>query len=125
MHYPLDFDLVVHTADVEVLDANARCPATNLVADGFRGDIVVPAGAERTVPVHLQMAAAPDACQAASLPLIFTASGGPATPPPTTGGETGIAFTGLGDGARTFGAVSFAAIAVGLFLLGRCRERAR
>jgi hypothetical protein len=123
VHNPFDHPIAVHTASVQVGDAGPACPRTNLVAASFVGDVVVPAGADGTIPVHMHMPArAPDTCQGASFPLVFTASGADASPAggnPGGSAPGGFAFTGAETG--TVAAFGVACCVTGWVLTRRRR----
>lgn len=123
VHNPFDYDIAVHTASVQVGDAGPGCPRTNLEAATFSGDVVVRAGADGVVPVHMHMpAGAPDACQGASFPLVFTASGSPAAPSGSgsaAGNGGGFAFTGAETG--TVAGIGLACCVAGRLLTRRRR----
>jgi hypothetical protein len=120
VHNPNDFDLAVHTATVEVQDASPACPSTNLEAASFVGDVVVRAGGDGVVPLRMHMpSSAPDACQGASFPLVFTASA-TSLSDSASGGSGGFAFTGAES--STLAAAGVGAIAIG-WLLTRRRDR--
>jgi hypothetical protein len=117
VHNPLDDDLAVHTASVRVGDASPACSSANLQAESFTGDVLVRAGSDGTIPLRMHMpATAPDGCQGARFPLIFTAS---ATPASATGaaGSGGFAFTGAETG--TLAVIGAGACALGLVLTRR------
>ena len=83
VHNPEAYRLAVHTADVRVGDASPACSAANLEASSYSGDVIAPAHGDTTIPIRMHMlASAPDACQGATFPLSFTASGSPSTPSP-------------------------------------------
>jgi len=116
VHNPLSYDLAVHTADVTVGDAGPGCPAANLVAGSYSGDVVAAAHRDATIPIRMQMPnTAPDACQGATFPLVFTASGGPADGGADTGPGGGFAFTGAAS--LTGAAIGAVALLAGIMLL--------
>ncbi len=121
VHNAQPFDLAVHSADVAVGDASPACPAENLIARSFVGDVVVGAGRDGTIPIRMQMpASAPDACQGATFPLRFRASGSPAGRD-TSDEASGFAFTGA-ESASTALAGSIA-LGFGALLLAARRRR--
>src|SRR3954470_14986873 len=74
VHNPADYELAVHSANVTVGDARPGCPAANLQAFSYSGDVVAPPHGDATIPVRMHMlGSAPDACQGASFPLSFVA----------------------------------------------------
>ena len=104
-------------------DASAACPSTNLQAQSFTGDVIVRAGSNGTIPLRMHMpASTPDACQGATFPLVFTASGAPAsgTDPNASGG---FAFTGSENGALVL--IGASACAVGWLMIRRRDRRVR
>ena len=122
VHNPKTYDLAVHTAAVQVGDASPGCAAGYLEASSFSGDVVIPAHGDTTIPIRMHMlASAPDACQGATFPLRFTASGSPVGVQPPDGGSGGFAFTGSAAWRTTL--VGVGALASGLFLLFARRRR--
>lgn len=120
VHNPLDYDLAVHSASVRVGDASPACTSTNLQAQSFTGDVVVRAGTDGTIPLRMHMpASTPDACQGATFPLVFTASGAPASGTDPTG-SSGFAFTGAETGTLVL--IGASACVVGRLLIRR-RDR--
>ncbi|MGZ6926799.1 MAG: hypothetical protein ACXVJF_08770 [Acidimicrobiia bacterium] len=123
VHNPRDYVLAVHTAAVTVGDAGPGCDASNLVAESFRGDVLVAARRDATIPIHMHMPAdAPDACQGATFPLTFTATGSPASGGPGRASGfaftgSGFAFTGLGPEALALATIGAGAVALGIVLL--------
>jgi LPXTG-motif cell wall-anchored protein len=124
VHNPEPYAIAVHTAAVLVGDANAGCPASNLIASSFSGDVVAPARGDAVVPIRMRMPrTAPDACQGATFPLVLTATGEPTGPMPAEpGAGSGFAFTG-GD-VTTSVIVGSASLLLGLALLVGRRRRA-
>jgi LPXTG-motif cell wall-anchored protein len=121
VHNPMAYDLAVHTAAVEVGNANPGCTAGYLEASSFSGDVVAPAHADTTIPIRMHMlASAPDACQGATFPLSFTASGSPVGVQPPDG-SSGFAFTGSDSWITTL--VGVGALTSGLVLLFARRRR--
>jgi LPXTG-motif cell wall-anchored protein len=121
---PRDFAIAVQSATVTIGDASPSCTSTYLAARSFSGDVVVPAHGSATFPVHLHMAgSAPDACQGATFPLTFTATGSPVgttrAADRVTGSGHGFAFTGADS--ITLGAIGLGAVGIGLVLLRRRR----
>ncbi len=121
---PADFAIAVQSASVAIGDANPSCTATYLTARSFSGDVVVPAHGSATFPIHLHMAgSAPDACQGATFPLTFTATGSPLGGAPgggpVNGSGHGFAFTGADSVALVV--IGFGALGTGLLLLRRRR----
>jgi len=121
VHNPMAYDLAVHTANVQVGNATPGCTADYLEASPFSGDIVAPAHGDTTIPIRMHMlASAPDACQGATFPLSFSASGSPLGAPPSEG-TSGFAFTGANSWITTL--VGIAALGSGLVLLFARRGR--
>ena len=128
VHNPMPFAIAVRSASAVVGDASSTCPATNLHAAPFAGDVVVAAHATGTVPVRMHMAAtASDACQGATFPLTFTAYGSPvpaATVPgaadPGGAGAAGFAFTGTDP--HPLVVIGVGALCAGLVLVARRRR---
>jgi LPXTG-motif cell wall-anchored protein len=124
---PHGYELAVHTADVVVGDAGPSCPAANLEASSYAGDVVAPPHGDATIPVRMHMlATAPDACQGATFPLRFTASGEPLGVDPDqphsgSASTSGFAFTGAESWTMTL--VGAGALVVGLALTGVRRRR--
>ena len=117
VHNPADYELAVHTADVRVGDAGPACPATNLEAFSYSGDVVAPPHGDATIPIRMHMpSSAPDACQGATFPLSFTASGSPVGVQPDSSGDGGFAFTGANSWTTTL--VGVLALVAGLALIG-------
>ena len=50
VHNPAAYDLAVHTADVRVGDASPGCPAANLEASSYSGDVVAPPHGDAVIP---------------------------------------------------------------------------
>ena len=127
VHNPQTFDLAVHSAAVTVGDASPACRAGNLIATSFVGDVVVAAGRDGAVPIRMQMpASAPDACQGATFPLTFTATGAPTSPGQSavdTEATGGFAFTGAE--VTTTAVVGAGALALGSLLLATRRRHRR
>ncbi len=125
VHNPARYQLAVHTAAVRVGDANAECRAENLEAFSYSGDVVAPADGDATIPIRTHMlASAPDACQGASFPLSFTATGAPVGAQPESAGDRGtggFAFTGSDSWTTTL--VGIGALVAGLALIGGRRRR--
>ena len=127
VHNPQSYALAVRTATVVVGDANPRCTRASVRAQSFAGDVTVPAGGSSTIPVRMHMlASAPDACQGATFPLTFTATGEPiaASNPNSSPSSAlgGFAFTGFGVGGQFIAALGLAAVASGAILLLRRRR---
>jgi LPXTG-motif cell wall-anchored protein len=121
VHNPMAYDLAVHTADVQVGNASTGCAAGYLEASSFSGDVVAPAHGDATVPIRMHMlASAPDACQGATFPLSFTASGSPLGVQPS-GDSGGFAFTGTDSWITTL--VGAGALASGVVFLVARRRR--
>ncbi len=124
VHNPLDGAISVRSASVVVGDASSGCTAANLRAEPFAGDVAVAAHGTGTIPVRLHMAgSAPDACQGATFPLTFTATGSPlgATPgDPVNGSGHGFAFTGAEP--RPLVVIGVGALGTGVVLLARRRR---
>jgi hypothetical protein len=121
VHNSLSYDLAVHTAAVTVGDAGPGCPAANLVAGSFAGDVVATAHHDATIPIRMQMpSSAPNGCQGATFPLTFTATGAPANGVPGDASGRGFAFTGAASLGTT--AIGAAALVAGLLLLGLRRR---
>src|SRR4051812_26159325 len=117
VHNPAAYELAVHTAAVRVGDASPGCPAINLEAFSYSGDVVAPRHGEATIPIRMHMvASAPDACQGATFPLSFTASGSPVGVQPDASGDGGFAFTGASSWTTTV--VGVLALVAGLGLIG-------
>lgn len=122
VHNPVAYDLAVHTADVTVGDARPGCGSEYLEAFSYSGDVVAPAHGDAVIRVRMHMlATAPDACQGATFPLTFTATGAPTGAIPADAGSSGFAFTG-GDVASSV-TVGTAALLLGLALLFGRRRR--
>ncbi len=125
VHNPHGYELAVHAAGVTVGDAGPACPAANLEASSFAGDVVAPPHGDATIPIRMHMpASAPDACQGATFPLHFTASGEPLGPDADGSGSAstgGFAFTGAESWTMTL--VGAAALVAGLALIGVRRRR--
>ena len=122
VHNPATYDLAVHTADVRVGDASPGCPAANLEAASYSGDVVAPAQRDATIPIRMHMlASAPDACQGATFPLSFTATGALVGVQPDSSGGGGFAFTGANSWTTTL--VGIGALVAGLALIGIRRRR--
>jgi LPXTG-motif cell wall-anchored protein len=123
VHNPLDYDLAVHTARVHVGDANPDCTAQYLEASSYAGDVVAPSQSDATIVIRMHMlASAPDACQGATFPLSFVASGAPVGVQPSSGnGSNGFAFTGADSLLTTL--VGAAALVSGLALIFVRRRR--
>lgn len=124
VHNPLKYDLAVHTAEVHVGDASPTCTAANLEAASYSGDVVAPADGDTTIPIRMHMlASAPDACQGATFPLSFTATGAPvgAQPDSAGGHDGGFAFTGANSWTTTL--IGTGALVAGLALIGVRRRR--
>jgi hypothetical protein len=82
------YPLIVNSASATVFDASPTCTAANVVIHPFAGAVKVAAGGTAAIPLRIQMAAtAPDACQGASFPLTFIASGA-RDGAPASGGST-------------------------------------
>jgi LPXTG-motif cell wall-anchored protein len=127
VHNPKGYELAVHTAAVTVGDASPGCRAANLEASSFSGDVVAPPHGDATIPVHMhRLASAPDACQGATFPLSFTASGEPLGTDPD-GPGSGFSFTGgfafTGAESWTLTIVGAVALVTGLALIGVRRRR--
>jgi hypothetical protein len=128
VHNPLDYPIAVHAAEVVVGDASAECPASNLVAGSFAGDVVIAAGGTAAIPIRLQMvSSAPNACQGVTFPLTFVASGEPAPATPTadpgTGPDPGAEFAFTGSGTLDLLIGGLATIAFGLAITIAVRRR--
>lgn len=125
VHNPLDYAIAVHTADVAVGGASPTCPASNLVASSFSGDVTVPAGGDATIPIRMQMpASAPDTCQGAVFPLTFHATGEPVSTGRGAGtGTSGFAFTGSDTASLTL--LGTTACALGALIVVATRRRPR
>jgi LPXTG-motif cell wall-anchored protein len=121
VHNPMAYDLAVHAANVRIGDASGGCTAGYLEASSFSGDVVAPAYRDTTIPIRMHMlASAPDACQGATFPLSFTASGSPVGVQPS--GDSGsFAFTGTDSLITTL--VGVGALASGLVLVFARRRR--
>ena len=121
VYNPQRYDLAVHAATAIVSDAVPRCPATNVIAQSFSGDLVVPSHTTSIVPVRMQMlASAPDTCQGAVFPLTFDAR---AEIVNGTGGPSdGFAFTGAGAGLKFLLALGAVTVALGSVLVIRRRH---
>jgi len=114
VHNPMAYDLAVHTAAVQVGNANPGCTADFLEASSFSGDVVAPAHGDTTIPIRMHMlASAPDACQGATFPLSFSASGSPLGAQPSDGSS--FAFTGADSWGTTL--VGVGALVSGLVLV--------
>jgi len=121
VHNPMAYDLAVHTANVRVGNASSGCTAGYLEASSFSGDVVAPAHDDTTIPIRMHMlASAPDACQSATFPLSFTASGSPVGVQPS-GDSSSFAYTGADSWVTTL--VCAGALASGLVLLFARRGR--
>jgi len=117
---PLPYSVTVNTADVTVQDANAGCLAANLSAQGFIGSTNIASNAEAGIPVTLHlMATAPDACQAATFPLEFSATGvaGPASGPTSADPLGSLPFTGIGGGTLALTLFGLSALTIGILTL--------
>jgi hypothetical protein len=122
---PFAYDLAVESAAVVVGDASAGCPAANVVAHSFAGRVTVPARSRADLPIRMQMpATAPDACQGATFPLTFHATGAPASGAPASGapgddpGAGGFAFTGAAPAGLVLAGVGALAGGAALVALG-------
>ena len=114
-HNSQQYALIDKTAVVSVGNASPQCVAANVTAHSFSGDVTVPAGGSATIPVRMQMsAAAPDACQGATFPLGFSATGQPVGVQPP---GSGFAFTGLGSGSLALAGLGTVSVLAGLALL--------
>jgi LPXTG-motif cell wall-anchored protein len=121
VHNPARYQLAVHTAQVRVGDANPGCTATNLEATSYSGDVVAPPRRDTAIPIRMHMlTTAPDACQGATFPLSFTATGSPVGVNPDDG-SGGFAFTGADSLLTTL--VGIGALVAGLALIGVRRRR--
>lgn len=98
---PYPFAIRVSSVTVIVGDAGPSCPATMLEVGGSAGGVEVAGHATGIVLLEVRMEMrAPDACQGATWPLRFTASGlGPET--------TDLPGTSLIDPGRNPGLVAF------------------
>ncbi len=122
VHNPAAYDLAIHTADVRVGDANPGCPAANLEAASYSGDVVAPSHQDATITIRMHMpAAAPDACQGATFPLSFTGTGTPLGVQPDSSGGDGFAFTGANSWTTTLVGVGALGIGLALILVRRRR----
>jgi hypothetical protein len=124
VHNPQDFAITVVATRVVVSDANPSCTAANLEATPIDGDVDVSGGGTATVPVRFHMAAtAPDACQGATFPLTFLATGAVAESG-SGSTATGLPFTGADRWTLMLAASGAIAVFAGI-LLARSRRRAR
>jgi hypothetical protein len=122
VHNPAAYDLAIHTAAVRVGDASPGCPATNLEAFSYSGDVVAPSHQDATITIRMHMlASAPDTCQGATFPLSFTGTGAPVGVQPESSGGGGFAFTGANSLTTTL--VGVGAFVAGLALIGVRRRR--
>jgi LPXTG-motif cell wall-anchored protein len=70
---PYPFAIRIMSTSAMVLDAGAACPASMLEVGDAQATVDVPAGATGIVPLPVRMdMSAPDACQGATWPLMFT-----------------------------------------------------
>lgn len=78
---PYPFAIRVSSVAVVVGDAGSGCPASMLEVGGSAGSVEVAGSGTGIVPLEVRMrGSAPDACQGATWPLLFTAIGiGPPT----------------------------------------------
>ncbi len=125
VHNPLPYAIAVHTADVIVGSASSSCPATNLTAQSFVGDVTIPRGGTAAVTIRMQMpASAPNACQGATFPLTFVASGEPlGVTPDARSRNSGFAFTGSDSAQLAF--LGFAVVTGGAILVVASRRPRR
>ena len=123
VHNPQSYAIAVHAASMVIGDASPTCTAANVSAQNFSGDVTVPAGGTATFPIRMHMyASAPDACQGATFPLTFTASGASLAAGSRDGGLSGFAFTGAEP--VPLAVVGGVAVALGAVLLRRRRSHA-
>ncbi len=121
VYNPQPYDLAVLAAAVVVGDAGPECPASNVIAHTFSGDIVVPSHHTAVVPVRVQMlVSAPDDCQGAMFPLTFDARAEIVSGTNTPAG--GFAFTGAGAGLVSLFLIGFVAAGAGLTIVLRRRS---
>jgi hypothetical protein len=112
VHNPQDYPVTVVSTEVLIADASAGCTASNLDASAVGGDVEVAAGSDAAVPVAFHMAAdAPDACQGATFPLTFVATG---TRPEQASGN--MPWTGAGPVTAVLAVAGCAAFVVGVAL---------
>ena len=105
---PFPFAIRVVSVSVAVADAGPGCPASVLSVSGSTDAVEVPAGRVGIVPLDVRMSSdAPDACQGATWPLRFTATG-------VARGENDLPDSGLLD---TQGAPLVLAVGIGLALM--------
>jgi hypothetical protein len=72
---PYPFAIQVISASATVGDASSACPASMLEVGDAQTTVEVPATSTGSVPLRVRMhASAPDACQGATWPLLFTAT---------------------------------------------------
>jgi LPXTG-motif cell wall-anchored protein len=129
---PQSFAIDIVSVDVTALDAGSGCPGSVLTFDGVGSTVAVPAGGTVTVSVEVRLdPAAPDACQGATWPLVFTGSAtspdeGPGAGRTPTGGSgsgaRGLATTGAGIAGLV--AIGLAMVGVGAWIRRRARRRA-
>jgi hypothetical protein len=113
---PYPFAIRVVSVSVSVADAGPGCPASMLSVSGSTHTIEVPARSVGFVPLAVRMSTgAPDACQGATWPLSFTATG-------VAAGERDLPDSGLIDARRTPLAL---AIGIGLALVAVALRRGR
>jgi hypothetical protein len=117
---PQSLAIEVVSVDVTALDAGRACPGSVLTFGGVPSTVDVPAGGTVTVSVEVRLdPAAPDACQGATWPLVFTGSatapdGGPGTGPPSTGGSGAVGRRVATTGASIAGLVAAGVVLVGV-----------
>lgn len=127
VHNPQTYPIAVQSASVTIGDASPTCTNANVTAQSFSGDVHVPAGDDATFPLRMHMlASAPDACQGASFPLTFTATGASLTGSATTNTHSntgGFAFTGTNPLPLAIAGAT--ALTIGTLLVRRRRRPSR
>jgi hypothetical protein len=116
---PYPFPIRVVTTRATVLDARDGCPASLLEVRDARTSAEIPAHGSGTVPLHVTLdRAAPDACQGATWPLVFSGTA------LVDGSSARLPETSILGVARSLGLVVFglAVAALALVLAGRARR---
>ena len=125
VHNPAGYDLAVHTADVRVGDANPGCPAANLEASSYSGDVVAPPHGDADDPdphAHARLRAR--RLPGRDVPAQLHRHRCPRSasqPGRRRRGDGGFAFTGADSWTTTL--VGVGALVAGLALIGVRRRR--